>query len=354
MTAPAAALPTYLKKLTHLRQGVTKYGKAPHKPILLLTFIELFEKGEITANKVYISPELVALFKEIFALLVKTAHKADFFFPFYHLSGEGFWTIRTRLGVPLQVYIGNFNKLHEAVDYGCFSEELYALLHRKEHRDVLKTALLDRYFPDTKNSYLAIKQGSYIQNLQRYLLNESTASYALPESAANEEELFIRGGLFKKLVPQVYNHTCCMSGMRLVSSHGYSMIDACHIVPFSLSKDDKVNNGLALCPNLHRAFDRGLVSVSEKLRILVSDAIAEDLTNAYALLHLRGKTLTLPFGEKHFPSAANLAWHREQVFKGIGPMNYIFALFLKFCGKRSLMFLWLMDMMFCRVCFSHW
>ena len=64
-------------------------------------------------------------------------------------------------------------------------------------------------------------------------------------------------------MPQVYNHTCCISGMRLVSNHGFSMIDACHIVPFSLSKDDRINNGLALCPNLYRAFDRGLILVDE-------------------------------------------------------------------------------------------
>ena len=83
-----------------------------------------------------------------------------------------------------------------------------------------------------------------------------------------------------------------------------------------MNKDDKISNGLALCPNPHRAFDRGLISVDEKLNEMVSDAIAEDLSNCYALLHLRGKALTLPFGEKHFPKAANLAWHREQVFKG--------------------------------------
>ncbi|MFC4198185.1 HNH endonuclease [Pedobacter jamesrossensis] len=33
-------------------------------------------------------------------------------------------------------------------------------------------------------------------------------------------------------------------------------------VPFNVSHNDKVTNGIALCPNLHRAFDRGLVSIS--------------------------------------------------------------------------------------------
>ena len=310
------SLKVYLKKFAKLRQGVTKYGKAPHKPVLLLTFIELFEKGELRDNKVYISPELVGLFKEIFALLVRTAHTSDFSLPFYHLATEGFWTVRTKLGTALNMHIKSINTLNNVVDYGCFADDLYTLLISTESRNILKTALLDHYFPETKSEYLKTRQGGYIQNLQSYLLNESPAGYAITVSDTDEEEAFIRGGLFKKLVPQVYNHTCCISGMRLISNHGFSMIDACHIIPFSLSKDDKINNGLALCPNLHRAFDRGLISVNERLTVLVSDAIAEDARNNYALQHLKGKPLTLPFGAKHYPDAGNLSWHRQHVFKG--------------------------------------
>mgnify|MGYP005754729517 CR=1 FL=1 len=316
MTNSPSDLKTYLKKFTHLRQGVTKYGKAPHKPILLLSLIDLFEKGEINENKVYITPELVGLFKETFAILVRTAHTSDFSLPFYHLSTEGFWTVQTKLGAPLNIHIKSINTLNEIVDYGYFASDLYTLFLNSESRSILKTILLDHYFPATKEEYLKTKQGSYIQDLKSYLLNEGSAGYALIINETDEEEQFIRGGMFKKLVPQVYNHTCCISGMRLVSNHGFSMIDACHIIPFSLSKDDRINNGIALCPNLHRAFDRGLISINEKLKVIVSETIAEDLTNHYALQHLEGKPLTLPFGAKHYPNPSNLAWHRRHVFKG--------------------------------------
>jgi len=316
MTTNSESLKFYLKKFTHLRQGVTKYGKAPHKPILLLTLIELLEKGEITENKIYISPELVGLFKETFALLVRTEHKADFFLPFYYLSGEGFWNIKTKAGSNLKIYISSFKGLNEVADYGYFSEDLFLLLINPESRNILKTMLLDHYFPESKADFVKAKQsGGYIQDLQKYLLNESTVSYTVTTPETDEEEQFIRGGLFKKLVPQVYNFTCCISGMRLVSNHGFSMVDACHIVPFSHSKDDRITNGLALCPNLHRAFDRGLITVDEKLTVKVSPAIAEDESNTYALKKLEGKKLTLPFGNIHYPAASNLAWHWEHVFK---------------------------------------
>jgi hypothetical protein len=40
----------YLYKLTHLKRGITMYGLAPHKPILLITLLELINNGHITAN----------------------------------------------------------------------------------------------------------------------------------------------------------------------------------------------------------------------------------------------------------------------------------------------------------------
>jgi putative restriction endonuclease len=317
MTTTTDSLKLYIKKFRKLRQGITKYGKAPHKPILLITLIELFEKEGIEENKIYISPELVGMFKENFSLLVKTGHKADFFLPFYYLSGEGFWNLKTNAGPNLKVYISSFKSLNEVVAYGCLSEDLFLLLLNSENRKILKTVLLDYYFSESKVDYLKAKQGSgYIQNLEKYLLNESTVSYSLTSKEADEEEQFIRGGLFKKLVPQVYNHTCCISGMRLVSNHGFSMVDACHIVPFSISKDDKVTNGLALCPNLHRAFDRGLITIDATLKVLISDTIAEEPGNIYALRNLEGKILNLPFGKIHYPSTNNLSWHRQHIFKG--------------------------------------
>ena len=83
-------LALYTRKFTKLKQGGTPYGKAPHKPVFLLTLLELIDKQFITMNQVTLTPELVATFKENFALLVKTAHKDDFIQPFYYLQSDGF------------------------------------------------------------------------------------------------------------------------------------------------------------------------------------------------------------------------------------------------------------------------
>ena len=53
-------LAAYTRKFTKLKQGGTAYGKAPHKPVFLLTLLELIDKRLITDNRVTVTPELVA------------------------------------------------------------------------------------------------------------------------------------------------------------------------------------------------------------------------------------------------------------------------------------------------------
>ncbi len=309
------ALKKYLTKFSKLRRADTPYGKAPHQPVFLLTIIEEIEKGDISTNEIKITPEIVALFKENFALLCNQGHNANFFLPFNHLD-KTFWHIQPNVGYKINAAIRGFKGLQEVVDYGYFENDLFDLLIQPVSRDALKDCLINTYFLDKKNAFLKIKYGGggYLANLEKYLLNESKEN---PKALLmdEEEEKFIRGGLFKKLVPQVYNSTCCFSGMRLISSFGFSMIDACHIVPFSVSKNDKVSNGIALCPNLHRAFDRGLLAVDNEFKIIVSTQFAEDVTNNYGLKMLENKPIQSPFGEIHNPLKENFEWHRNNIFK---------------------------------------
>ena len=102
--------------------------------------------------------------------------------------------------------------------------------------------------------------------------------------------------------------------MKVSTTNGRFLIDACHIVPFSSTQDDRVSNGIALCPNLHRAFDSGLVSIDQDYRVLVSDQVIEDRTHPYGLSILKGRKIILP-NEKHlWPSQENLERHREERF----------------------------------------
>jgi putative restriction endonuclease len=103
--------------------------------------------------------------------------------------------------------------------------------------------------------------------------------------------------------------------MHLGSTFGHSFIDACHIVPFSVSHDDRVTNGLALCPNIHRAFDRGLVTVDDSFRVLLSSHIREDKDHTYSLKRFDHQEIKLPQNKYAWPDLAMLRWHREHLFR---------------------------------------
>jgi len=89
--------------------------------------------------------------------------------------------------------------------------------------------------------------------------------------------------------------------MKINTTFSVSMIDACHIVPFSESHDDTITNGIALCPNLHRAFDRGLISIDQNYRVLVSDNFLEEDSN-YSIKQYEYKEIQRPKQSEFWPS----------------------------------------------------
>lgn len=310
-------LAVYARKFTRLRQSNTPYGKAPHKPVFLLTLLELIDKQFITVNQMTITPELVATFKENFSLLVKTAHKDDFTQPFFYLQSDGFWFLQPKAGYSIDSHIRSVQILSDRLDFAYFTEDLFNLLLNDYARLSLKNILLDYYFTDIKNEFLRIKNAghSYVNELETYLLNEKESSYIPLQSVDDEETRFVRGGLFKKLVPKVYDFTCAISGMKVIAVDGSSLVEACHIIPISISGDDKVTNGIALCPNLHTALDRGMIGVDEQLHVIVSPSLAENVASPYNLKQFHGKPIRLPFGEIHYPKMESFRWHMRERFK---------------------------------------
>ena len=101
--------------------------------------------------------------------------------------------------------------------------------------------------------------------------------------------------------------------MQVVSVSNVQMVDACHIVPFSISNDDTIRNGISLSPTLHRAFDRGLISISEDYKVIVSPLVRDD-RSADALTYHDGHPILTPNHTAYLPSQDNLAWHRGEVF----------------------------------------
>lgn len=107
-----------------------------------------------------------------------------------------------------------------------------------------------------------------------------------------------------------------MSGVRVSATFTITMVDACHIVPFATNFNNSLTNGIALCPNLHRAFDRGLIAVDDNYRVVLSKAFTENENSPFSFKRIDGQQLILPMKKQFHPSLEAFAWHRKHTFKG--------------------------------------
>ena len=96
------------------------------------------------------------------------------------------------------------------------------------------------------------------------------------------------------------------------------MLEAAHIKPYSETGPHLVSNGLLLRSDLHTLFDDGYVTVTEDLRVEVSERIKEEFENGREYYQHRGKPLVMvPGGPDERPSAEFLRWHNEHRLPGL-------------------------------------
>jgi len=300
-----------------------KNGGAPHKPILLISLIQSIQQNIYQTNQISILPELVGLFKSNWASLVETNHTCLFTLPFYHMSTEPFWSLVPNPGCEIWVKskssMRSFANLTTAIKYAIIDNELFNLLKNKEESNVLLYFLLDKYFPKTKSKF-SYTGNSYITDIKNQIVEEPFEIYQnrilkireVFDTEQYEEEIYIRSNIFKREIPKIYNNTCCISGMRVDAIDNISMIDACHIIPFAESYNDTISNGIALCPNLHRAFDRGLISINNDFKVLLNNNFSEPNRSSYNLRQFEGIKIILPENPSFFPSKESFAHHRRR------------------------------------------
>lgn len=299
-------LSKYIKAFKSLNRGFNKgLGRAPHKPILLLSVIQQIEKGNINSNRIFITPDLLLSFNNIWDMLVDTKHIPNFALPFFHMRSEPFWFLVTKPSIKLKITksksIKSFKSLNESIAFAEIDKALFTLLLEPISRAFFIENLLNGFFPNTKSNFDLNKVNTEELKIENQILNEETLQYqtTLSDLRASldddkfEEELFIRGGLFKKTIPKIYNYSCCISEMKIESSTEAQMIDACHIVPFSISNDDTIPNGISLSPNLHRAFDRGLITINKDYIVRISPCVKEN-NSVFSLSQFNGKRIILP------------------------------------------------------------
>ncbi|PJJ48536.1 HNH endonuclease [Hymenobacter chitinivorans] len=315
-------LPHYLTRFRKLKTSKLAGEEAPYKPALLLAVLEGLEDGSVQANQIVITPELLAAFQSNCRDLSTSGRfrANNFALPFYHLTGDGFWHLRTHFGQPLVLTSSgsprSLGHLRQVVAYASFDEPLWLLLQDRATRHVFRDALLDRYFPQTRLRYRPTAGPEALRVLGQQMLQEPAAVYQTHINLADEVETAVRSAVFKREVLKAYNFTCAISGLQLISTSTTApapLLDACHIVPWAISHDDTIGNGLALTPTLHRAFDRHLLRIDQDYRVRVASSFRELRGAEHGLLQFEGQKLRLPERREW--------WPRKEGF-GVGAGRY--------------------------------
>ena len=128
---------------------------------------------------------------------------------------------------------------------------------------------------------------------------------------SREEFLVLRSSVFRKAILEIYNNQCSVSGLKVADAKNRSLVDACHILPFAETHNDSIRNGLALSPTFHRAFDRGLIAISNKYKVIVHPKL-KDYNPDSGIRQYENHEIILPQEEKFYPSLKSLQEHRTK------------------------------------------
>ena len=123
----------------------------------------------------------------------------------------------------------------------------------------------------------------------------------------------IKQKFFRRAVLSSYRGRCCMSGLT-----DTRLLIASHIVPWSADKANRLNpsNGLCLSAIHDKAFEIGLITISEDLRVMLSRELRQrdDELIRHVFSSIDNKPIELP--ERFAPDPHFLAIHRTSRFLG--------------------------------------
>lgn len=159
--------------------------------------------------------------------------------------------------------------------------------------------------------------------LEQCQINDEVYRYGLEllkeeskiEHISNEIKSVARSQGFRIAIVKTYSHRCTTCGIKILTSDGHTIVEAAHIIPFSISKNDDPRNGLCLCRSCHWGFDEGLIGVSAKYEVITSPQLNTNNNLPSYIVTLAGRGIIHPIEEKFMPDLYNLAWHRKEVFR---------------------------------------
>ena len=157
---------------------------------------------------------------------------------------------------------------------------------------------------------------AYWQNVERLLLKYLNHSFDITREKTPLYNQYLTNvrigqGAFRVLVTDAYSRRCAISGEKTLP-----VLEAAHIKPYSTSGINAIYNGMLLRADIHKLFDTGYITVTDKYKIEISRKIKEEFENGRDYYKFHGHSLiSLPQIKYDLPDRDYLKWHNENVFR---------------------------------------
>lgn len=142
-----------------------------------------------------------------------------------------------------------------------------------------------------------------VARLEKLTEEDTSAMPAERQRVVARVSRLARDSDFRRKVTVAYNRRCAVTGLQL------DLIDAAHILPVGAAgSSDEVTNGICLSPTYHRAYDRGLIHLTDDYRMMVNKAKRREvvrlgLAGGLAAFEAElGREVFLPRDRRQWPS----------------------------------------------------
>lgn len=323
MPEAAASFHQAVEALYGLNVGIIGQGaerhERPHKPLLLLTVLDLIAQGQATPDRVVWCRALRERFTSYFQIVRKRNDQDTPENPFLYLKQESWWQ-------PFRQTASGFQPLETTPLVGDFAGEkviaritaplavwMLTALDRLQLRD----AILARFFPQARAALTLLFQENTVQEAAA-AGNVSPARFSAASYDSSETSPGRSTG-FRRLILEAYDYQCAACGLRirLPQIEDLTFVDAAHLIPFRdpvSGGNDHPTNGMALCKNHHWAMDRFLIAPTPTGQWKVSPFLdARRSAGEAELQALQEKPILLPQDDAFRPSLEALGWREDRL-----------------------------------------
>jgi putative restriction endonuclease len=120
---------------------------------------------------------------------------------------------------------------------------------------------------------------------------------------------------FRDEVLQNYRYSCAFCGFHALLNGQHTGVDAAHIKWSSANGPDIIGNGIALCKCHQWAYDKGILSFNNKLRISVSSYFVTQGSGHVSLETLHNQGLAV-IPTRTPPVREYCEWHLNNIYLG--------------------------------------